>query len=155
MDCSTPGFPILYYFPEFPQTHVHWVDDAIYNFTVILSFVAFFSSCLQSFPASGSFPSSRFFTSDGQNIGASASASVLSMNIQGLFPSGLTGLIFLLSKGLSRAFSSITIEGIDSLALCLLYGPALTIIRDHWEDYSLSSMDFWWQSNISAFQHTI
>ena len=65
--------------------------------------------CPQSFPASGSFPVDWFFTSGGQSIGASNSASVLSMNIQGWFPIGLPGLIFLLSKGLSRVFSSTTI----------------------------------------------
>ena len=67
-----------------------------------------FSSRLQSFPAS--FPISRLFTSGGQSIGASASASVLPMNIQDWFPSGLTGLISLLSEGLSRVFSSTTVH---------------------------------------------
>ena len=67
----------------------------------ISSSVTPFSSCLQSFPVSRSFPISQLFTSGGHNIGASAS--VLPMNIQGLFP---LGLISLLSKGLSRAFSS-------------------------------------------------
>ena len=61
-----------------------------------------FSSCLQSFPESESLPMSRLFTSGGQNIGAPASASVLPMNIQGWFPLGLTGLISLQSKRLSR-----------------------------------------------------
>ena len=76
----------------------------------ISSFVALFFSCPQSFPASGSFPVSRFFTSHGQSIGASAWASVFPVNIQGKwFPVGLTGLISLLSKGLSRVFSSNTI----------------------------------------------
>ena len=64
---------------------------------------------LQSFPASGSFPVNGLFTLGGQSIGASASASVLPMNIQGWFPLGWTGLISLLSKGLSRIFSSTTI----------------------------------------------
>ena len=63
-------------------------------------------SCLQSFPASGSFSVSQFFTSGGQSIGASASATVLPMNIHSWFPLGLTGLISLPSKGLSRVFSS-------------------------------------------------
>ena len=66
----------------------------------ISSSVAPFSSCLQSFPASESFLMSQLFTSGGQHIGPSASASVLPVNIQGWFPLGLTGLIFLLSKGL-------------------------------------------------------
>ena len=68
-----------------------------------------FSFCPQSFPASGSFPMSWLFTSGGQNIGASASASELPMNIQGWFPLGLTGLISVQSKGFSRVFSSTTI----------------------------------------------
>ena len=75
----------------------------------ILSSVFPFSSCLQSFPASGSFPVSWLFTSGGQSTGASASASVLPMPIQGWFPLGLTDLISLLSKGLSRVFSSTTV----------------------------------------------
>ena len=83
----------------------------------ISSYVALFSSCLWSFPASGSFPVSRFFASGGQSIGASASASVLPMNIQGWFPLGLTGLISLLSKGLSRVFSS-TIVWKHSILRC-------------------------------------
>ena len=65
----------------------------------ITSSVIPFSSCLQSFPASGSFPMSQFFTSGGQSIGASVS--ILPMNIQDWFPLGLTGLIDLQSKGLS------------------------------------------------------
>ena len=69
-----------------------------------------FSSCLQSFPASGSFPMSQSFASGGQSIGASTSSSVIPMNIWDWFPSGLTGLIFLQSKGLSRVFSNTTIQ---------------------------------------------
>ena len=77
--------------------------------STILSTVAPFS-CPQSFPASGSFPVSRLFTSGGQSIRASASASDLPMNIRGWFPLRLTGLISLLSKGLSRVFSSTTVQ---------------------------------------------
>ena len=73
------------------------------------SSVISFSSYPQSFPASGSFSMSQLFTSGGQSIGASASASVLSVNIQGWFPLALTGLI-LLSKGLLRVFSSTTVQ---------------------------------------------
>ena len=69
-----------------------------------------FSSCPQTFSASGSFPMSQLFTSDGQRSEASAPASVLPMNIQGWFPLGLIGLISLLSKGLSRIFSSTTVQ---------------------------------------------
>ena len=79
-----------------------------------------FSSCPQSFPASGSFPASQLFASGGQTIGVSASASVLSMNIQGWFPFRLTGLISLQYKGHSRVFSSTTIGKINSLVFSLL-----------------------------------
>ena len=68
------------------------------------------SSCLQPFPASESFPVSQFFSSAGQSTRASASASVLPMNIQDWFPLGLTGLIFLQSKELSRVFSNTTVQ---------------------------------------------
>ena len=91
MDCSTPGFPVLHHFPELAQTHVHWVGDALQP------------SCLLSAPSLLAFYLSQheglfqswLFTSGGQSIGASASASVLPMNIQVLFPLRLTGLISL------------------------------------------------------------
>ena len=105
VDYSTPGFPILHCLPEFAQIHVHWVTE-ISNTS---SSATPFSFCLQPFPASGSFPVSWLFTSGGQSIGTSASASILPMNIQGWFPLGLSGLICLLSKGISRVFSNITI----------------------------------------------
>ena len=89
MDCSTPGLSVHHQFPEFTQTHFHWVSDAIQ----LSHPVSHFSSHLQSFPASGSSPMSQFFASGGQSIGVSASASVLSMNIQDCFPLGWTGWI--------------------------------------------------------------
>ena len=79
-------------------------------YPAISSSVIPFSSCLQSFPASGSFPMSQLFISGGQSAGASASTSVLPRNIQGWFPVGLTGLISMLSKRLSRVFSSTTVQ---------------------------------------------
>jgi len=75
----------------------------------ISSSVTFFSFCLPSFPASGSFPMSQIFTSGSQSIGVSASASVLPMTIQGWFPLEFTGLVLLQSKCLSRVFSSTTV----------------------------------------------
>ena len=102
----------------------------------ITSSVIPFFSCLQSFPASGSFPMNRFFTSSGQSIGASTSASVLPMKIQDWFPLGLTGLISLQSKGLSRVFNT-QFKSINSLVFSLLYGPTLTSIHDYWKNHSL------------------
>ena len=93
VDCSTPGFHIVHYIPEFAQTHTHWVSDWPYH-----PLSSLFSSP-QYFPESGSFPMSWLFTSGGQSNGVSASAPVLP--IRGWFPLGLTGLFLLLSKGLS------------------------------------------------------
>ena len=98
MGCSISGFPVLHYLLEFSQTHFHWVGDR-YHPTMSSSVIPF-SSCLPSFPASGPFPRSRLFALDVQNIGASASASVHPMNIQGWFPLRLTGLISFLSTEL-------------------------------------------------------
>ena len=98
--------PVLHHLPELAQTHVHWVSVH----WVVSSSVVPFSSCLQSFPASGSFLMSWLFPSCGQSTRTSASVSVLPMNIQSLFPLGLTGLISLLSEGLSRVFSSTTVQ---------------------------------------------
>jgi len=87
----------------------------------ISSSVIPFSSCLQSFPASGSFQMSQFFALGGQRIGVSASASVLQMNIQNWFPLGLTGWISLQSKRLSRVFSNTQFKSINSSVLSCLY----------------------------------
>ena len=93
-----------------------------------------FSSCLQSFPASGSFQMSQFFASGGQSIGISASASALPMNIQDWFPLGWTGWISLQSKGLSRVFSQF--QSINSSVLSFPYSPILTFTHDHWKNQS-------------------
>ena len=103
----------------------------------ILSSAIPHSSRLQSFLASGSFLMSWLFKSGGQSIGVTASASILPMNIQDWFPLGLlTGLISLLSKGLSRFFSNTKFKSINSLTLSLLYGPTLTFIHDYCKNHS-------------------
>ena len=102
-DSATPHFPVHHQLLELAQTHIHFESVMPYNISYS---VVPISSCLQSFPASGFFPMSQLFTSDGQNIVASASAPVLPMNIQDWFPLGLTDLISLQFKGLSRVFST-------------------------------------------------
>ena len=111
-----------------------------------------FSSCAQSFSASGTFPTSWPFTSGDQSTGASASASVLPVSIQGWFPLRLTDLISLSNQESSQALQ---FKVINSLLLCFLYGPALTTTHDHWEDHGLDYTDLSQQSNVSAFQHTV
>ena len=102
--------------------------------------------CPQSFPASVSFLMSQLFASDDQNTEASASPSVLPINIQGWwFPSRLTGLISLLSKGLSGVFSS-TIVWRQFFGVLPSLQSSLTTLHDHWEDHSLDYTDLCWQS---------
>ena len=107
MDCSTPGFPVHHQLLELTQTHVYQVSDAIQPSHPLSSPSppAFNLSQHQ-----GLFQWSLFFTSGGQSIGVSASASVLPMNIQERFPVGWTGWISLHSKGLSRVFSNTTLQ---------------------------------------------
>ena len=106
MNRSTPGLPVHHQLPESTQTCVHWVSDATQPSHPLSSP---FSSCPQSFPASGSFQMSQLFASGGQNIGISASTSVLPMNTQD-WSLGWTGWISLQSKGLSRVFSNTTAQ---------------------------------------------
>ena len=100
----------------------------------ISSSVIPYSSCLQSFLASGSFPRSQFFASGGQSIGAS----VLPRNILDWFPLRLTGLISLQSKGPSRVFSNITVQKHQFLVL----SPPLTSIHDYWKTIALTRWIF-------------
>ena len=93
-----------------PRAYSNSCPSSQWYHPTISSSVIPFSFCLQSFPASGSFPMSQFFTSGGQSIGVSASASVLPTNIQDWFSVRLTGLISLQSKGLSRIFSNTTVQ---------------------------------------------
>ena len=125
-----PGLPVHHQLLELAQTHVHWVGDA--NHPTISSSVVPFSSRPQSFPASGSFPISRLFTSGGQSAGTSASASVLPIKIQGWFPIGLTGLISLLSKRLSRVFSSTTIQKHRGVTLLLFFSLLFITVNNSW-----------------------
>ena len=101
----------------------------------ISSFVDPFSSCLQSFPASGSFPMSQFLASGGQSIRVSISASVLPVDIQDQFPLGWTDWISLQSKGLSGGFSNTTVQNHQFFST-QFYGPTLTSIHDYWKNHS-------------------
>ena len=147
MDCSTPGCCPLLLSPRVcsDSCPLSWWYHA-----TISSSVSLFS-CPQSFPASGSFPVSQFLGSGGQSIGVSAPASVLPMNIQGWFPLGLTGLMSLLSKGLSRVFSNTTVGKHHFFGTQPSLWSTITSVHDYWKNLNLDYMDLFHQSDVSAF----
>ena len=129
---SVPGLPIHHQLPELVQIYDHWVSDAIQpSHLPSPSPPAFNLSQHQ-----GLFQWSQFFTSGGQCIGASTSASVLPMNIQDWFPLGLTGLISLQSKDSQVSSLTPQFKSINSSALSFLLGPTLTSIYDCWKNHS-------------------
>ena len=117
--------------PPKPMSIVSWCHPTI------SSSVVPFSSCPQSFPASGSFQMSQHSASGSQSIGVSASTSVPPMNIQDWSPSGWTGWISLQSKEHSRVFSNTTVQKHQFFGTQLLYSPTLTSIHDYWINHSL------------------
>ena len=122
--------------------------------TISSNIIPFFS-CLQSFPTSGSFQMSQLFTSGGQSIGASASAPVLPINIQGWFPLGWTGWISLQSKGLSRVFSNTTVQ---KHQFCNAQLSSQS--NSHIHTWLLEKTQPWLdgpllESNVSAFEYAI
>ena len=136
-DCTMPGFPVYHQLLELAQNHVHRVS---YHPNISSSVVPFFS-CLQSFPASESFPLSQFFVSGGQHIGASPSTSVLPMNIQDQFPLWWTGSFFLQFKGLKRVLSNTTVQKHQFFRTQFSLCPTITSIRDYWKNHSFDYTD--------------
>ena len=128
-----------------PCPSSHWCHPNI------SSSVVPFSSCPQSFPASGAFQMSHLFTSGGQTIGVSASTSVLPMNIQDWFPLRLTGLASCSPRDSQESSPKPQFKSINPLVLSLLCGPTLTTIHDYWKDHSFAYIDLCQQSNVSVF----
>ena len=107
-------------------------------YPTIFSSVIPLSSCLQSFPESGSFPMRQFFPSGGQSIGVSASVSVFQMNIQDWFPLGWTGWISLQFKDSQESSPTPQFKSINSSVLSFIYSPTLTSLHDHWKNHSFN-----------------
>ena len=132
MDCSTPGLPVHHQLLKPTQIHVHHVGDAIQSSHPLSSPPppAFNLSQHQSFPMS------QYFTSGGQSIGVSASASVLPMNIQDWFPLIWTGLSPFSPRNSQESSPTPQFKSINSSALSLLHSPTLTSIHDYWKNHS-------------------
>ena len=144
MDCRRPC-PSLS-----PRAYSNMCPLSQWCHQTIVSPDILFSSCLQSFPASGTFPLSWLLSSCGQSISVSASASVLPMNSEGWFPLGLTGWIALQSKGLSRVFSNTTVRKHQSFGA----QPSLrsnSHIHDYWKNHGFDYRGLCWHSNVSVF----
>ena len=148
MDCSMPDFPVHHQLLELAETPVHPVSYAIQPSHPLLSPSppAFNLSQHQ-----GLFQWVSFFALGGQSIGASASTSVLPMNIQDWFPLWLTGLISLHSKGLSRVLANTAVQKNQFFSAQLSLWPTLTSIHDNWKNRSFDYMELSKQSNVSAF----
>ena len=119
-----------------PRVHPNPCPLSWWCHPTISSSVIPFSSCPQSFPASGSFPMSQLFPLGGQSIGVSASTSVLPMNTQDWSPLQWTGWISLQSKDSQESSPTPQFRSINSLALSFLHSPTLTSIHDHWKNHS-------------------
>ena len=148
MDCSLPGFPVHHQLPEFTQTHLHWVSDAIQPSHPLSS------------PSPPTFNPSqhqglfKWVSSShlgAKSIGVSASTSVLPMNTQDWSPLGWTGWISLNPRDSQKSSSIPQFKSINSSTLSFLYSPTLTSIHDYWKNHSFDQTDFCWESNVSAF----
>ena len=147
VDCSTPGLPVHHH----PGAYSNSCPLSRWCHPTSSPSVVPFSSHLQSFPASGSFPVSQLFASGGQSIGVSASASVLPMNIQNWFPyDGLVGSPCS-PQDSQESSSTPQFKSIYFSALSFHYSPTLISIHDHWKNHSFNHTDLCWQNDVSAF----
>ena len=146
MDWSTPGFPVLHHpwslFKFMSIESVMPSNHLIFCPLLLLPSI---------FPSIRVYSKSRIFALGGQSIGASASASVLPMNIQGWFPLASIGWSLSCPGNSQESSPAPQFKSINSSALSLLYGPTLTSIHDYWKNRSFDYMDLCQQSNVSAF----
>ena len=143
IDCSTPGLPALHYLPEFAQIHVHVFDNVIQLAHPLSSP----SPALSLSQHQGLFQWVSSSHQGGQGPGASVSASVISMSIQGWFPLGLTGVISLCPRD-SQTSPAPQLESISSLVLSLLNDPTLTSLGDYWKNHNFDYMKKIGESSI-------
>ena len=163
MNFSTACFPVLHYFLEFAQTHVHWVGDTIQPSHLLLPV----SPPALRLSRNQHLFQSRLFTSGGQSIGASGSASVLSMNIRDSLPLGLTGLISLQSKGHKRVFFSTIVQkhqvfsaqpslwSNSLICTLLLEKPELWLYRPLLAKWCLCFLTYWLPLSWLSYQEAI
>ena len=143
VNCSTPDFPVLHYIPEFAQTHVHWVSDAVQPSHPLLP------------PSPPAFnlsqhPVSQFSASGGQVL----ELQLQHQSLQWIFKTDCLEYWLVWSPCSprdSRVFSNTTVQKHQTSALNLRYSPILTSMHDYSKNHSFKAMDLCWQSNVSAF----
>ena len=151
MDCSMPGLPVPHHLPKFAQVHVHSISDAIQASHSLMPS----SSALSLSQHQGLFQ----WVSCLNQVTKILELQLQHQSFQWIFrvdfPSDWLVWSPCCPQDFQESSPALQFESINSLMLCLLYGPALTTIRDHWEDHSLDCRDFCRQSHVSAFQHTV
>ena len=147
MNCSMPDFPSFTISQNFLK--LMSIESVMLSKHLILCHPFLLLPSI--FPSIRVFPVGQFFTSSGQSIGASVSASILSMNTQGWFLLGLTGLITFAGQRTLKSSPVPQFESISSLALSLLYGPTLTSVHDYLKNHSFDYIDLCEQNHVSDF----
>ena len=147
MDCSMPGIPVLHYLPEFAQTHVHWVDDAIQPPDLLLPP----SPALNLFQHEGLFQwvSSLHLVAKELELQLQHQSFQWIFNVDSLQDWLVWSPCWL--RDSEESFPPPQFKSINSLALNHLYGPTLTSIHDYWKNHNFEYTDLCWQSNVSAF----
>ena len=135
-DCNMPSFPVLYHLHQSLLKLVHWVGDAIQSSHPLSS--SPFSSCLQFFSASGSFPMNQFFTSGGQSIGASISTSTFQLIFRTDFLQDWLVWSPCCPRDSQESSPIPHFKSINSLALSFLHSSTLTSIHDYWKNHSFN-----------------
>ena len=151
MDNSVPGFSVLHYLPEFSHIHVQWVSDAIQPFHLLLSLLLLLST----FPRITDFSNGSGLHIKWSKYWSLSFSISPSSEYSGLISLGLTDLIFLLSKWLSRIFSSTIIWKHQFFSDPLLSGPTFTFIRDYCKNHRFEYTNLCWQSDVSAFGYAV
>ena len=146
-----PGFPVLLHLPDLTQIYAYWVGDAIQLSHPVISF----SSCLQFFPAAGSFPVNQLFPSGGHIIGTSASASGFQWIFRTDFLQDWLSWSPCSPRDSQECSPKPQSKSINSLILSLFNDPILTSIHDEWKNHSFDYMDLCQQSTVSAFYHPL
>ena len=151
MDYSTPGLPVPHHLLKFAQIHVHCISDVIKSSHLLMPS----SSALNFSQHQGLFQWVSCLHQMTKILELQLQHSSFQSKFQGWSPIRLTGLMSLLSKGLSGVFSSATVQRYQFFGVLPFYSPVLKIVHNHWEDHSFDYTGFFWQSNVSAFQYTL